>query len=181
MFWNYPVRRNRWRMRLPGWRHVEDTWGFEMAPAGKMENYLGMIIWANGFEVMTTQHSLGFSFWSGFASPSEVVKSVFVGPAQFHQKKRTGGITFFKRGPADPSQQWKRASNSIQDPTPHWILVILKLKFCWKERFPLIVTSIVQWRNFKIIIEVTTKIIVNLLWLILQKEITLWGHSWSHC
>jgi hypothetical protein len=23
-------------------------------------------------------------------------------------------ITFFKRGPADPSQQWKRASNSIQ-------------------------------------------------------------------
>jgi hypothetical protein len=49
-------------MRLPGWRHVEDTWGFEMAPAGKMENYLGMIIWANGFEVMTTQHSLGFSF-----------------------------------------------------------------------------------------------------------------------
>jgi hypothetical protein len=52
-------------------------------------------------------------------------------------------LTFFKRGPADSSQQWKRASNSIQDPTPRWILVIFKLKFCWKKRFPLIVTSIV--------------------------------------
>jgi hypothetical protein len=31
-------------------------------------------------------------------------------------------ITFFKRGPADPSQQCKRASNSIQDPQPRWIL-----------------------------------------------------------
>jgi hypothetical protein len=53
-------------------------------------------------------------------------------------------ITFFKRGPIDPSQHWKRASNNIQDPMPRWILVILKLKFCWKKRFSLIVTSIVQ-------------------------------------
>jgi hypothetical protein len=38
-------------------------------------------------------------------------------------------ITFFKCGSAGPSQQYKRASNIIQDPLPRWILTIFKLKF----------------------------------------------------
>jgi hypothetical protein len=58
-------------------------------------------------------------------------------------------LTFFKGGPTDPSVKWKRASNSIQDP----ILAHFKLKFCWKKLFPLIVTSIIQWRKFEITIE----------------------------
>jgi hypothetical protein len=39
----------------------------------------------------------------------------------------------------------------------------------------LIMTSIVIWRNFEITIEATIEAIVNLLWLIEYKEITLRG------
>jgi hypothetical protein len=77
---------------------------------------------------------------------------------------------------ARANRLFSTVAKSIQDPTPRWILVIFKLKFCWKKCFPLIVTSIVQWRNFEITIEATIETIINLLWLVLQKEITL-GNS----
>jgi hypothetical protein len=57
-------------------------------------------------------------------------------------------ITFFKRGPADPSQQCKRASNSIQDPLPHWILMIFKLKFGGGNLFSPTMTSTIEGNNY---------------------------------
>jgi hypothetical protein len=44
---------------------------------------------------------------------------------------------------------------------PRWILVHFKLKFCWKKLFALIMTSIVQWRNFEITFEAIIEIIIN--------------------
>jgi hypothetical protein len=69
-----------------------------------------------------------------FTGPSLALVGAFVS-STFNSKEHSGSsvsrraITFFKRGPADPSQQCKRASNSIQDPPPRWILMIFKLKF----------------------------------------------------
>jgi hypothetical protein len=57
-------------------------------------------------------------------------------------------ITFFKRGPVDPSQQCKRASNNIQDPPPHWILTIFKLKFGGGNLFSPAMTSTLDEINF---------------------------------
>jgi hypothetical protein len=57
-------------------------------------------------------------------------------------------ITFFKRGPADPSQQCKTASNSIQDPPPRWILTIFKLKFGGGNLFSTGMTSTIEGNNF---------------------------------
>jgi hypothetical protein len=55
-------------------------------------------------------------------------------------------ITFFKRGAASPSQQCKRASNSIQDP-PHWILTIFKLKLSGGNLFSPAMTSTIEGNN----------------------------------
>jgi hypothetical protein len=57
-------------------------------------------------------------------------------------------ITFFKRGPADPSQQCKTASNSIQDPPPRWILTIFKLKFGGGNLFSPAMTSTIEGNKF---------------------------------
>jgi hypothetical protein len=57
-------------------------------------------------------------------------------------------LTFFKCGPSDPSQQCKRASNSIQDPLPHWILRIFKLKFGGGNLFLPAMTSTIEGNNF---------------------------------
>jgi hypothetical protein len=56
-------------------------------------------------------------------------------------------ITFFKRGPADPSQQCKIASNSIQDPPPYWILTIFKLKFGGGNQFSPAMTNTIEGNN----------------------------------
>jgi hypothetical protein len=56
-------------------------------------------------------------------------------------------ITFFKRRPADPSQQCKTASNSIQDPFPRWILTIFKLKFGGGNLFSPAMTSTIEGNN----------------------------------
>jgi hypothetical protein len=56
-------------------------------------------------------------------------------------------ITFFKRGPADPSQQCKIASNNIQDPLPRWILTIFKLKFGGGNLFSPAMTSTIERNN----------------------------------
>jgi hypothetical protein len=56
-------------------------------------------------------------------------------------------ITFFKHGPADPSQQCKRASNNIQDPPPCWILMIFKLKFGGGNLFSPAMTSTIEGNN----------------------------------
>jgi hypothetical protein len=56
-------------------------------------------------------------------------------------------ITFFKRGLADPSQKFKRASNSIQDPPPRWILTIFKLKFGGGNLFSPTMTSTIEGNN----------------------------------
>jgi hypothetical protein len=56
-------------------------------------------------------------------------------------------ITFFKRGPVDPSQQCKIASNSIQDPLPSWILTIFKLKFGGGNLFSPAMTSTIEGNN----------------------------------
>jgi hypothetical protein len=56
-------------------------------------------------------------------------------------------ITFFKRGLADPSQQCKRASNSIQDPQPRWILTIFKLKFGGGNLFSPAMSSTTEGNN----------------------------------
>jgi hypothetical protein len=56
-------------------------------------------------------------------------------------------ITFFKRGPADPSQQYKRVSNSIQDPQPRWILTIFKLKFGGGNLFSPAMSSTIEGNN----------------------------------
>jgi hypothetical protein len=56
-------------------------------------------------------------------------------------------ITFFKRGPADPSQQCKIASNNIQDPPPRWILTIFKLKFGGGNLFSPTMTSTIEGNN----------------------------------
>jgi hypothetical protein len=56
-------------------------------------------------------------------------------------------ITFFKCGPADPSQQCKRASNSIQDPPPHWNLTTFKLKFSGGNLFSPAMTSTKEGNN----------------------------------
>jgi hypothetical protein len=57
-------------------------------------------------------------------------------------------ITFFKRGPADPSQQCKTASNNIQGPPPCWILTIFKLKFGRGNLFSLAMTSTIGGNNY---------------------------------
>jgi hypothetical protein len=57
-------------------------------------------------------------------------------------------ITFFKRGPTDPSQHCKTASNSIQDPPPRWILTIFKLKFGGGNLFSQAMTSSIEGNNF---------------------------------
>jgi hypothetical protein len=57
-------------------------------------------------------------------------------------------ITFFKRGPADPSQQCKIASNSIQDPPPRWILTIFKLKFGGRNLFSPAMTNTIEGNNY---------------------------------
>jgi hypothetical protein len=62
-------------------------------------------------------------------------------------EKTIRNITFFKRGPADPSQQCKRTSNSIQDPQPRWILTIFKLKFGGGNLFSPIMTSTLEGNN----------------------------------
>jgi hypothetical protein len=64
-----------------------------------------------------------------------------------HEDSREVTITFFKRGPADPSQQCKRASNSIQDPQPRWILTIFKLKFGGGNLFSPAITGIIEGNN----------------------------------
>jgi hypothetical protein len=56
-------------------------------------------------------------------------------------------ITFFKRGPTDPSQQCKIASNNIQDPPPRWILTIFKLKFGGGNLFSPAMTCIIEGNN----------------------------------
>jgi hypothetical protein len=56
-------------------------------------------------------------------------------------------ITFFKRGLADPSQQCKRVSNSIQDPPPCWILKIFKLKFGGGNLLPHAMTNTIEGNN----------------------------------
>jgi hypothetical protein len=56
-------------------------------------------------------------------------------------------ITFFKRGPVDPSQQCKATSNSIQDPPPRWILTIFKLKFGGGNLFSPTMTSTIEGNN----------------------------------
>jgi hypothetical protein len=56
-------------------------------------------------------------------------------------------ITFFKRGLADPSQQCKIVSNSIQDPPPRWILTIFKLKFGGGNLFSQAMTSFIEGNN----------------------------------
>jgi hypothetical protein len=66
-------------------------------------------------------------------------------------------ITFFKRGPADPSQQCKTASNSIQDPSPHWILTIFKLKFGGGNLFSPAMTSIIEGNNSGVTLEATVE------------------------
>jgi hypothetical protein len=53
-------------------------------------------------------------------------------------------MSFFKHGTAGPSQQCKRASNSIQDPPPHWILTIFKLKFGGGNLFSPAMTSTIE-------------------------------------
>jgi hypothetical protein len=53
----------------------------------------------------------------------------------------------FKRGPADPSQQCKRASNNIQDPLPRWVLMIFKLKFSGGNLFSPAMTSTIEGNN----------------------------------
>jgi hypothetical protein len=53
----------------------------------------------------------------------------------------------FKHGPANPSQQYKRASNSIQDPLPRWILMIFKLKFGGGNLFSPGMTSTIEGNN----------------------------------
>jgi hypothetical protein len=68
---------------------------------------------------------------------------------------------------AQATKPFSIVEKNIQDPTPRWILVIFKLKFCWKKFFALIVTNIIQWRDFEITIEATIETIVNLLWLVL--------------
>jgi hypothetical protein len=65
----------------------------------------------------------------------------------FHDKMLERDITFFKRGPADPSQQCKRASNSIQDPQPRWILTIFKLKFGGGNLFSPAMSSTIEGNN----------------------------------
>jgi hypothetical protein len=57
-------------------------------------------------------------------------------------------ITFLKRGPADPSQQCKRASNSIQDPPPRWIFTIFKLKCGGGNLFSPAMTSTIERNHF---------------------------------
>jgi hypothetical protein len=58
-----------------------------------------------------------------------------------------GFIIFFKREPASPSQQCKRASNSIQDLPPRWILTIFKLKFGGGNLFSLAMTGTIERNN----------------------------------
>jgi hypothetical protein len=60
---------------------------------------------------------------------------------------QTPDITFFERGPADPSQQCKRASNNIQNSLPHWILTTFKLKFGGGNLFSLAMTSTIEGNN----------------------------------
>jgi hypothetical protein len=57
-------------------------------------------------------------------------------------------ITFFKRGPTDPSQQCKTTSNNIQDPPPCWILTIFKLKFGGGNLFSPALTSTIEGNNY---------------------------------
>jgi hypothetical protein len=57
-------------------------------------------------------------------------------------------ITFFKRRPANPSQQCKTTSNNIQDPPPCWILMIFKLKFGGGNLFLPAMTSTIEENNF---------------------------------
>jgi hypothetical protein len=45
--------------------------------------------------------------------------------------------------------------NNICNSWPHWILVQIKLKFWRKKLFALLVTNIIQWKNFEITIEAT--------------------------
>jgi hypothetical protein len=66
----------------------------------------------------------------------------------YHTYFGSNFITFFKRGPVDPSHQCKRASNSIQDPQPLWILTIFKLKFGGGNLFSPIISSTVERNNF---------------------------------
>jgi hypothetical protein len=56
-------------------------------------------------------------------------------------------ITFFNRGPAGPSQQRKRASNSIQDPPPRWILTIFKLRVGGGNLFSPAMTCTIKGNN----------------------------------
>ena len=56
--------------------------------------------------------------------------------------------TFFKHGPADPSQQCKRASNNIQDPLPCWFLMIFELKFGGGNLFSLAMTIAIEGNNY---------------------------------
>jgi hypothetical protein len=56
-------------------------------------------------------------------------------------------ITFFKHGPVDPSQQCKRASNNIQDLSPHWILTFFKLKFGGGNLFSPTMTNAIEGNN----------------------------------
>jgi hypothetical protein len=52
-----------------------------------------------------------------------------------------------KNAAADPSQQCKIASNSIQDPPPRWILTIFKLKFGGGNLFSPAMTSTIEGNN----------------------------------
>jgi hypothetical protein len=61
--------------------------------------------------------------------------------------KITKPIIFFECGLADPSQQCKRASNSIQDLPPRWILTIFKLKFGEGNLFSPAMTSTIEENN----------------------------------
>jgi hypothetical protein len=65
----------------------------------------------------------------------------------FFPSKLMSKITFFKPGPADPSHQCKRASNSIKDLPPCWILTIFKLKFGGGNLFSPAMTSTTEGSN----------------------------------
>jgi hypothetical protein len=71
--------------------------------------------------------------------------AVFNGKLPFYEPEIV--ITFFKRGPADSSQQCKTASNSIQDQPPRWILTIFKLKFGGGNLFSQVMTSSIEENN----------------------------------
>jgi hypothetical protein len=81
-------------------------------------------------------------------------------------------ITFFKREPADPSQQCKRASNSIQDPPPRCILTIFKLKFGGGNLLSPTMTSpliVGPFLTKTLFIRVTPIVSSRMLWWIWQK------------